>query len=93
MFRIFSFILTITEVNAFLTMKCAGGRKETQLDFRNKLAYELVHNALGVDKEITRSLNTERVAESLHRSYISIPPYPKWVNDKRNKVYNQSTST
>ena len=78
----------ITEVNAFLAMHFFSGWKGTLLEFWNKLAYKLVHNILDVDGAITRSLNTERVAENLHHSYISIPPYSKWVDGKCNKVYN-----
>ena len=75
--HVFSCILATTEVNTFLAMKYIGGWKGAQLEFRKKLAYELVHNTLDVDGAITRSLNTERVAENLHHSYISIPSYSK----------------
>jgi len=87
--RVFSFILAITEVNAFLAMKFFGGWKGTQLEFRKKLAYELIHNALDVDGAITRSLVSERPAENLHHSYITIPAYSKWVEGRWKKVYTR----
>ena len=87
--RVFSFILAITEVNAFLAMKFFGGYKGTKLEFRKKLAYELIHNALDVDGVITRSLVSERPAENLHHSYITIPSSLKWVDGKWKKVYTR----
>ena len=84
---VFSFILAITEVNAFLMMKFFGGWKGTQLEFRKKLAYELIHNALDVDGAITRSLVSVRPANNAHHAYISFPPFSKWIDGKWKKVF------
>ena len=77
-------------IHTFLEMIFFGGWKGTQLEFWKKLVYELVHNAMDVDGMIIGSLNTERVIEDLHYSYIYIPSYSKWVNGKWKKVYNRA---
>ena len=62
-----------------------------------KLAYELVHNALDVDGAITRSLVSEISPDNLHHSYITIPQNSKWIDGKWKKVfargYQQITCT
>ena len=44
--RVFAFILAVSEVNAYLTMRYFGELKMTQLEFRKNLAFELIHNTL-----------------------------------------------
>ena len=68
-------------------MKFFGGWKGTQLEFRKKLAYELIHNALDVDGAITRSLVNVRPTDNAHHAYISIPPFSKWIDGKWKKVF------
>ena len=54
--RVLSFIISITEVNAFFAMRFFGGLTCAQLEFQRKLAHQMVHNAYDVDGEKTRSL-------------------------------------
>ena len=44
--RVFVFILAVSEVNAYLAMRYFGELKMTQLEFRKKIAFELIHNKL-----------------------------------------------
>ena len=43
---VFQFILAVSEVNAYLAMRYFGELKMTQLEFRKKIAFELIHNKL-----------------------------------------------
>ena len=47
--RIFALILAIVEVNSCNAMKYFGKYDCTQMQFRRKLAYQLIHNPHGID--------------------------------------------
>lgn len=85
--RVFAFILSICEVNAYNAMKYFGNYEGTQLQFRKKLAYQLIHNPYdteGIDKTPSSRRN---LRSNDHHKLISAPPYCKFVGNKWTKKY------
>ena len=48
---VFSFILSVTEINAYLAHCFWGGYKGPQIDWWKKLVYELIHNTYDNEKD------------------------------------------
>ena len=76
--RVFSFLLSVTEVNAMLAMeKIYCHPKQSQLDFRKRLAYELIYNdELGFDDSPKKQKRRAAMADG--HELKSLPPYSKF---------------
>ena len=85
--RVFSFILAVTEVNAFLAMRYFGGLTCTQLEFRRKLAHEMVHNPYDVDGAKTRSLTVIQKPPKEDHRLITAKNGCRWVDGKWMKAF------
>ena len=85
--RVFSFIIAITEVNAWLAMKYFSGLKLKLLQFRTNLARELIYNPWlqapsaqsEEDDEVTvvKKRKSGRISMNTHHEFCSAPPYGK----------------
>ena len=87
--RVFSFIIAVCEVNAYLAMKYFGELSCTQLEFRRRLAHDLVFNGEDVDGALTRSLTVPIETKDLEHNLITVPKYSKWVDGSWKKVFNR----
>ena len=85
--RVFSFVLAITEVNAFLAYRYYSGYSGTQLEFRKRLAHDMIYNGLDVDGALTRSLTVEMEEEKKYHKLVTCPPGSKWIDGNWKKVY------
>ena len=85
--RVFSFILALTEVNAFASMKYFGSYEGTQWEFRKKLAYQLIHNGYDLQSSKKKSSARRNLRSKSHHELISAPPFSKFVGSKWNKRY------
>ena len=83
--RVFSFILALTEVNAFLSMKYFGGLQGTQWEFRKKLAYQLIHNGYELDGGAKKNKERRNMRSINHHKIISAPPFSKFVGSRWQK--------
>ena len=88
--RVFAFILAVSEVNAYLTMRYFGELNITQLKFWKKIAFKLIHNTLesGTEEERPeRRRNTRR--NTLHKIATAAPNSDfeggKWVKKYKQK--------
>ncbi len=90
--RVFAFLLAITEVNLFLVMKFfvwtkGNVKNQTYLDFRRKLAWELIDNAILKQKEA--AVEERRMMLRNNHKHLNAPTHArcfkngKW--DRTNK--------
>ena len=84
--RVFSFIIAITEVNAYLAMRYFGELSCTQLEFWYFFSLELIFNLLDVDGAKTWSLTVEMEGPMLYHGLTTVPKGSKWVDGKWEKV-------
>jgi len=79
--RVFSFILAISEVNAWLAMKYFCGLKLKLLQFRTNLARELIFNpwlqASSVQSEEDDEVTVVKKRKSVQHEFCSALPYGK----------------
>ena len=61
---VFSFILALTEVNAFNAMKYFGSYQGTEWEFCKKLVYQMIHNACDVDTK-KRGKNKDEICDQV----------------------------
>ena len=87
--RIFSFIIAVCEVNAYLAMKYFGELSYTQLEFWRRLANDLIFNEEDVNGALTRSLTVPIETKGLEHNLITVPRYSKWVDGSWKKVFNR----
>jgi hypothetical protein len=92
--RVFSFMLGISEVNAFLARSRFGGEIETQIQFRQKLAFDLIthmddvrNNAEGISPERLRARNSRQ------HQLITAPRGSKFVGGKWQKCLKDNYQT
>ena len=92
--RVFSFIIAITEVNAWLAMKYFCGLKLKLLQFRTNLARELIFNPWlqapsaqsAEDEEVTvlKKRKSGRISMNIQHEFCSAPPYGKNLRQTEN---------
>ena len=85
--RVFSFILALTEVNAFNAMKYFGSYQGTQWEFRKKLAYQMIHNAYDVDTKKKGQKQRRNMRSGTHHELMSAPPFSKFIGSKWSRKY------
>ena len=87
--KVFAFILGITEVNAYLGMKYFSYQEYTQLEFRKKLAYELLNNTYddvdGLESQM--ELNRRNMRSMNQHVLITAPAFSNFVRGKWEKKY------
>ena len=87
--RVFAFILAVSEVNAYLAIRYFGELKMTQLEFREKLVFELIHNTLESGNEEERpDIRRNKRQNTLHKITID-PPHSGFEGGKWVKKYKQ----
>ena len=87
--RVFSFVIAIAEVNAYLAMKQFQGLQEDFITFRRKLSQELVHNTMDQDASASTEQRRSKRRKQTEHKLLSIPPYCKYVGGKWKKVYKR----
>ena len=85
--RVFSFILALTEVNAFNGMKYFSSYEGTQWEFRKRLAYQMIHNGYDMDNSKKKVSVRRNLRSSTHHELVSAPPYSKFKGSKWQKRY------
>ena len=93
--KVFSFILAITEVNAYLAQQYFTEREYKQVEFRKKLAHQLVFNTFDDAEDFRRaSRRIDRLSRARARhKLISAPPYSCFVHRKWEKSTNCHTNS
>ena len=93
--RVFAFIIAITEVNTNLAHGWFCGPEGTKkalpsIEFRKKLAFEMMNNELDDDGHVGESPSVKRSrkrSEIVGHAFESIPPFcGQWVNGSWTKV-------
>ena len=87
--RVFAFILAVSEVNAYLAMRYFGELKMTQLEFRKKLAFKLIHNTLESGTEEERPERRRNTRQNTLHNIITAPPHSGFEGGKWVKKYKQ----
>ena len=84
--QVFAFILGITEVNAYLGMQYFADKDYTQLEFRKKLSYEMIHNRFDAVEE-EGELNQNRTHTRSRNTHVLItaPAYSCFLHGKWGK--------
>ena len=85
--RVFVFILAIVEVNSYNAMKYFGKYDGTQMQFRRKLAYQLIHNPYDIDGKQKKTHSRQILRSTSHHELISAPPFCKFSGNKWAKRY------
>ena len=85
--RVFSFILALAEVNAFLAMVYFGDYKGTQWEFRKKPAYELVHNHYDMEGGEDNSLKRRILRSSMEHRLVTAPKGCKFIGGSWQNTY------
>ena len=85
--RVFAFILAIVEVNSYNAMKYFGKYDGTQMQFRRKLAYQLIHNPYDIDGKQKKTHSRQILRSTSHHELISAPPFCKFSGNKWAKRY------
>ena len=84
----FAFLLAVTEVNVFLTMKnIYGGDDMKQIVFRQKLAKDLMHNDYIKENRTENRAMKKRMKSSVHE-ILTLPCRKKF---KGEKIVNSKT--
>ena len=87
--RVFAFNLAVSEVNAYLAMRYFGELNITQIQFRKKLVFELIHNTLeSVTKEERPERRRNKGQNTLHK-ITTAPPHSDFEGKKQIKKYKQ----
>ena len=77
--RVFQFLLAVTEVNTNAALHYFQGDKiEPQLDFRYKLACEMINNEYVTRESKDDARKSKRNQKVLVHDLISVPPYKKF---------------
>ena len=85
--RVFAFVLSVAEVNAYLAMVFFGDYSGSQWEFRKKLAYELIHNPYDTDgASVDGSSRCILRSDNDHR-LITAPAYSKFEGGEWKNVY------
>ena len=88
--RVFAFVLSVAEVNAYLAMVYFGDYSGSQWEFRKKLAYELIHNPYDTDGEAVEE-NTRCILRSDNEhKLMTAPIFSKFEDGGWKEVYNQA---
>ena len=78
--RVFTFLLSITEVNCFLVESHFTSQKSgSMLDFRKQLAFELIEIVYVEQEEAALHHRSTRVQEGIGHGLLSLPPFKKFV--------------
>lgn len=94
--RVFSYMLGVSEVNAFLGWSYWGTEKETQIQFRQKLAFDLItymdevgdrNIGISPDRLRSRTVREHRLITAPKWSKFSAGKWRKCYKDKYQKLY------
>ena len=88
--RVFALILAVSEVNAYLAMRYSGELKMKQLEFRKKLAFELIHNTLRIGTEEERPETQRNTCQNTLHKTTTAPPHSGFEDGKWVKKYKQN---
>jgi len=93
--KVFSFILAITEVNAYLAQQYFTEREYKQVEFRKKLAHQLVFNTYDDAEDFRRSSRRiDRLSRARARhELITAPPHSCFVRGNWEKSTNCHTNS
>lgn len=85
--RVFSFILGVSEVNAYLGRSYFGGENETQIQFRQKLAFDLI-TYMDELRECSIGISPDRLRSRNGREHtlVTAPCYSKFLNGRWQKI-------
>ena len=74
--RVFSFLLSITEVNCFLAESYfTGQNSDSILDFWKRLSFELIENAYMKEEDRVECHRSARIRERIGRGLVLLPPW------------------
>ena len=90
--RVFSLILALTKVNAFLEMRFFGGYSSTQLDSRERWHTRWSTMDWMSMGALTRSLTVEIEWEEKYHKLVTCPRGCKWIDGKWQKNLNLNIS-
>ena len=90
--------LAVSEVNAYLAMRYFGELKMTQLEFRKKLAFELIHNTLENGTEEERPKKRRKKRQNTLQKITTSPPHSgfeggKWIKNYKQKYEQHKCDT
>ena len=87
---VFVFILAVSEVNMYLAIRYFGGLKMTQLEFRKKLAFELINNTLDSGTEEENPEKRRKTRQNTIHKITTSPPHSGFKGGKWVKKYKQN---
>ena len=77
--RVFTFVLSITEVNCFLAESHFMSQKcGIMMEFQKQLAFELIQNVYVEQEEAALHCRSTRVQEGICHGLLSLPPFKKF---------------